>query len=62
VPLSALSMRLRGGSRGLFSLTRNLCVAGRNRILVAPMSLEAQNAAVRATRIRVAAPDACHPG
>jgi hypothetical protein len=55
-PLTSFAMRLVGGKHGVFELTESPC-AGRG--LVAPMSIEGQNGALRGTRARVAVPGGC---
>ncbi len=59
VPLSLLSITLRGGRRGLLTLGRDLCVGARARRLTAGATLLGHNGARRTARVRVRDTPAC---
>ena len=59
VPLSSLSLQLRGGARGLLSLTQGLCRSGRPLRLTAHATLQAHNGRRSSKQLRVQARPRC---
>jgi hypothetical protein len=59
VPLSSLSITLRGGRGGLLRLAQGLCLGGRARRLTAGAALVGHNGARRSTLVHVRASPAC---